>query len=235
MIYRRVMRTPSFSKLTAPLVGVVLVLAGCGGQENAPPAAAGPCAVVENGTPAPKTSEAAWRQSRGGHRLSHGHDRCEHGALRGRHSQPAGHAGGLRGAQGRRYRGRRPRDRSGGARTGRTAVVGDRRRRVPALLRRHGELRYRPTTAARSPPPRRPRTTCAGSPTPIAPSPNPMHGPPAGPSGCREFCGCCPDVHAAARQDRVARSLRSRRDAGRRRLRHQPAARLGDRRRRAAS
>ena len=59
MIYRRVMRTPSFSKLTAPLVGVVLVLAGCGGQENAPPAAAGPCAVVENGTPAPKTSEAA--------------------------------------------------------------------------------------------------------------------------------------------------------------------------------
>lgn len=59
MIYRRVMRNPSFSKLTAPLVGVVLVLAGCGGQENAPPAAAGPCAVVENGTPAPKTAEAA--------------------------------------------------------------------------------------------------------------------------------------------------------------------------------
>ena len=59
MIYRRVMRNPTFSKLTAPLVGVVLVLAGCGGQESAPPAAAGPCAVVENGTPAPKTSEAA--------------------------------------------------------------------------------------------------------------------------------------------------------------------------------
>ncbi len=28
-------------------------------EENAPPAAAGPCAIVENGTPAPKTSEAA--------------------------------------------------------------------------------------------------------------------------------------------------------------------------------
>ena len=81
------------------------------------------------------------RQPRGGYRLSHGHDRCEHGALRRRHSQPAGHAGGLRGTQGRRYRGRRPRDRSGGARTRRTAVVGDRRRRVPALLRRQGELR----------------------------------------------------------------------------------------------
>jgi gamma-glutamyltranspeptidase/glutathione hydrolase len=35
------------------------VLAGCGGQENAPPAAAGPCEVVENGNPSPKTSEAA--------------------------------------------------------------------------------------------------------------------------------------------------------------------------------
>jgi gamma-glutamyltranspeptidase/glutathione hydrolase len=56
------MRTPSLRKLTAPLVGVVLVLAGCGGQENAPPAAAGPCAVVENGTPAPKTTEAAGSQ-----------------------------------------------------------------------------------------------------------------------------------------------------------------------------
>ncbi len=46
-------------KLTALLAGVVLVLAGCGAEENPPPAAAGPCAVVENGTPAPKTSEAA--------------------------------------------------------------------------------------------------------------------------------------------------------------------------------
>ncbi len=59
MNYRRVMRIPSFRKVTAPLAGVVLVLAGCGAEENAPPAAAGPCAIVENGTPAPKTSAAA--------------------------------------------------------------------------------------------------------------------------------------------------------------------------------
>jgi gamma-glutamyltranspeptidase / glutathione hydrolase len=59
MIYRRVMRTPSLRKVTAPLAGVVLVLAGCGAEENAPPAAAGPCAIVENGTPSPKTSSAA--------------------------------------------------------------------------------------------------------------------------------------------------------------------------------
>lgn len=49
---------PSLRTLTAPLAGVVLVLGGCGGQENAAPAAAGPCAIVENGTPAPKTPEA---------------------------------------------------------------------------------------------------------------------------------------------------------------------------------
>ena len=59
MIYRRVMRTLSLKKLTAALAGVVLVLAGCGAEDNAPPAAAGPCAIVENGTPAPKTSQAA--------------------------------------------------------------------------------------------------------------------------------------------------------------------------------
>ena len=59
MIYRRVMRIPSLRKVAAPLAGIVLVLAGCGAEENAPPAAAGPCAIVENGTPAPKTSEAA--------------------------------------------------------------------------------------------------------------------------------------------------------------------------------
>ena len=59
MIYRRVMRTPSMRRLTAPLAGVVLVLAGCGAEENAPPAATGPCAIVENGTTAPETSQAA--------------------------------------------------------------------------------------------------------------------------------------------------------------------------------
>ncbi len=53
------MRIPSLRKVAAPLAGIVLVLAGCGAEENAPPAAAGPCAIVENGTPAPKTSEAA--------------------------------------------------------------------------------------------------------------------------------------------------------------------------------
>lgn len=58
MIYRRVMRTSSWRTLTAPLTGVVLVLGGCGSQE-ATPDAAGPCAIVENGTPAPKTTEAA--------------------------------------------------------------------------------------------------------------------------------------------------------------------------------
>ena len=62
MIYRRVMRTPSFRKLAAPLAGVVLVLAGCGAQDSPPPSAAGPCAIVENGTPAPGTSAAAGSQ-----------------------------------------------------------------------------------------------------------------------------------------------------------------------------
>ncbi len=46
-------------KLTAPLAGVVLVLAGCGAEEKAPPAATGPCAIVENGTTAPETPQAA--------------------------------------------------------------------------------------------------------------------------------------------------------------------------------
>jgi gamma-glutamyltranspeptidase / glutathione hydrolase len=50
---------PSMRKLTALLAGVVLVLAGCGADEKAPPTAAGPCTIAENGTPAPKTSEAA--------------------------------------------------------------------------------------------------------------------------------------------------------------------------------
>ena len=45
MIYRRVMRTPFSRKLTAPLAGVLLVLAGCGGQDDAPAEASGPCAV----------------------------------------------------------------------------------------------------------------------------------------------------------------------------------------------
>src|SRR6478752_2425176 len=56
------MRTPSFRELTAPLAGVMLVLAGCGAQDSPPPSAAGPCAIVENGTPAAGTSAAAGSQ-----------------------------------------------------------------------------------------------------------------------------------------------------------------------------
>jgi gamma-glutamyltranspeptidase/glutathione hydrolase len=39
-----------------------LVLAGCGAEDHAPPSAARPCAIVENGSPAPKTSQAAGSQ-----------------------------------------------------------------------------------------------------------------------------------------------------------------------------
>ncbi len=59
MNYRRVMRISSLTKVMAPLTGVMLVLAGCGAEENAEPSAAGPCAIVANGTPAPKTTAAA--------------------------------------------------------------------------------------------------------------------------------------------------------------------------------
>jgi gamma-glutamyltranspeptidase/glutathione hydrolase len=53
MNYRRVMR------ILAPLAGVILVLAGCATDKGAPPAAAGPCGIVANGTRAPKTSTNA--------------------------------------------------------------------------------------------------------------------------------------------------------------------------------
>jgi gamma-glutamyltranspeptidase/glutathione hydrolase len=56
MIYGRMMRIPASAPLMALLASVVLVLAGCGSEEPAPPAAAGPCEIVANGTPAPKTS-----------------------------------------------------------------------------------------------------------------------------------------------------------------------------------
>ena len=59
MNYRRVMRIPSFRKVAAPLAGVALVLAGCGAEEGPPSASeAAPCAIIDNGTPAPKTSAA---------------------------------------------------------------------------------------------------------------------------------------------------------------------------------
>jgi len=58
MNYRRLMRIPSPEKVAAAVAGVVLLLAGCAAEENAPPAAAGPCSIVANGTPAPKTTPA---------------------------------------------------------------------------------------------------------------------------------------------------------------------------------
>lgn len=54
MNYRRVMRFSALTKVIAPLTGVVVVLAGCAADENTEPDAAGPCAIVANGTPAPK-------------------------------------------------------------------------------------------------------------------------------------------------------------------------------------
>ena len=59
MNYRRVMRISPSTKATALLAGVVLVLAGCGTDESPPATAAGPCSVVPNGTPAPKTAASA--------------------------------------------------------------------------------------------------------------------------------------------------------------------------------
>ena len=54
MNYRRVMRIQSIRKVTAPLAGVMLILAACAAEESAPPAAAGPCEIVANGTPVSK-------------------------------------------------------------------------------------------------------------------------------------------------------------------------------------
>jgi len=58
MNYRRVMPITPSAKVTAILASVVLVVAGCAEEKSAPPAAAGPCQIVANGTPAPKTSAA---------------------------------------------------------------------------------------------------------------------------------------------------------------------------------
>ena len=58
MNYRRVMRTPLLRKVVAPLAGVILALAGCATGENAAPTEAGPCSIIANGTPAPKTAAA---------------------------------------------------------------------------------------------------------------------------------------------------------------------------------
>ncbi|MEO3760458.1 gamma-glutamyltransferase family protein [Mycobacterium sp. B14F4] len=45
------MRIPSLITVMAPLTGITVVLAGCAADEGAEPRAAGPCAIVENGTP----------------------------------------------------------------------------------------------------------------------------------------------------------------------------------------
>lgn len=55
MNYRRVMRFSSLTKVMAPLTGAVVVLAGCAAEQGSEPSAAGPCAIVANGTPAPKS------------------------------------------------------------------------------------------------------------------------------------------------------------------------------------
>ncbi len=230
MIYRRVMRTPSLQKLTAPLAGVVLVLAGCGAEENAPPAATGPCAIVENGTTAPETSQAAGSRPEVATGYRKDMTAVRHRALCGRHCQPAGHAGGLRGAEGRRHRGRRARRRPGGARPGRAAVVRDRRRRVPALLRRQGQLR----TGLRR---QGDRSRRGRRELPALDLRHRSHRAQAGRKGLRPLHRSAGHPAAAdgrpqaARQDRVARPVRSCRDARRRRLRHQPAAGCSDRRR----
>jgi gamma-glutamyltranspeptidase/glutathione hydrolase len=62
MIYGRAMRILPHARFVAvPLAVLVLVLAGCGGAEQQAPttAAASPCEIVSNGTPAPKTPAAA--------------------------------------------------------------------------------------------------------------------------------------------------------------------------------
>jgi gamma-glutamyltranspeptidase/glutathione hydrolase len=56
MNYRRVMRIPSLRKVAAPLAAVPLVLAGCAAEESPPQSVAPACAVIDNGTPSPKTS-----------------------------------------------------------------------------------------------------------------------------------------------------------------------------------
>jgi len=55
MNYRRVMRFSSLTKVMAPLTAVAVVLAGCGAETSTEPSSAGPCEIVANGTPAPKT------------------------------------------------------------------------------------------------------------------------------------------------------------------------------------
>jgi gamma-glutamyltranspeptidase/glutathione hydrolase len=59
MNYRRVMPITPFAKVTVILASAVLVVAGCAAEESPSSTAAGPCSVVPNGTPAPKTPAPA--------------------------------------------------------------------------------------------------------------------------------------------------------------------------------
>ncbi|ULE32744.1 gamma-glutamyltransferase family protein [Mycobacterium sp. IDR2000157661] len=58
------MRPFSLTTLLATLTALTVVLAGCAADETADPQASGPCAIVENGTPTPKTPAAAATTSR---------------------------------------------------------------------------------------------------------------------------------------------------------------------------
>ena len=53
------MRSLSPRRVAPPVLALALVLAGCGGEQSAAPAAAGPCEIVVNGTPTPKTTASA--------------------------------------------------------------------------------------------------------------------------------------------------------------------------------
>ena len=52
------MRPSSLTTLLASLASIAVVLGGCAAEDTDDPQAAGPCAVVENGTPTPKTPTA---------------------------------------------------------------------------------------------------------------------------------------------------------------------------------
>ncbi len=203
MNYRRVMRISSLIKVAAPLTGVVLVLAGCGAEQDAEPTRRrtvrdrrqrnprtqnlGAGASRRDGHHLPKHLH----QSGGGHRLPQGHDRrCAPAATR--WSPPT------------RWPPRRPVRCS--ATAGPPPTRWSPRRRCSAWSSRsppasaaaascstttRRRVRCRPTTAERSRPPPRPRTICAGSPTPTAPNPSPTPAHPAAPSACPASCGSC--------------------------------------------
>ena len=201
MNYRRVMRIPSLRKVTAPLAGVVLVLAGCAAGESAPPAPAGPCAIVANGTPAPKTS--APRPAAGSVTTSRNISTNPEVATGYRKDMTAVHTAHYAVVTANPL-----------ATQAACEVLNDGGTAADALVTAQavlglvepqssgigggGFLLYydaarapcRPTTAGRSRRRRHARTTCAGSPTPTAPSPSPTPAHPAAPSACPASCGC---------------------------------------------